>query len=299
MIQLYKPFLKWVGGKTQIIEELMDIFPLEINNYHEPFLGGGSVLLAFLSLVSQKIIKLNGKVYASDLNENLINLYITIRDNPEEFISELDKIVKEYNKESLDSSEEYYYKIRELYNNSEISILKSALFLFLNKTCFRGMYREGPKGFNVPFGHYKNPEIFKASYILEISKLIKNVDFSVQSFEESLNETKLEKNDFIYLDPPYVPEKSTSFVDYTSDGFNLENHLKLFQLCKSLKEKNVEFLMSNSDTELVKDFFLSKTSEDVKKDSFNIQKILCRRAINSKNPESTVYEVLVRNCDDI
>ena len=92
MIELYKPFLKWVGGKTQIIEELMDIFPLEINNYHEPFLGGGSVLLAFLSLVSKKIIKLKGNIYASDLNENLINLYINIRDNPEDFIIEIDKI---------------------------------------------------------------------------------------------------------------------------------------------------------------------------------------------------------------
>lgn len=293
MIELYKPFLKWVGGKTQIIEELMDIFPLEINNYHEPFLGGGSVLLAFLSLVSKKIIKLKGNIYASDLNENLINLYINIRDNPEDFIIEIDKIVKEYSSLGSEASkEEYYYKIRELYNNTTTGLLKSTLFLFLNKTCFRGMYREGPKGFNVPFGHYKNPEIFNPSYILEISKLIKDVIFTIQPFEESLNETKLESNDFVYLDPPYVPEKSTSFVGYTSDGFSLENHLKLFKLCKSLKEKNIEFLMSNSDTKLIEESFITE-------DSYNIRKILCRRNINSKNPESTVYEVLVRNCDDV
>jgi DNA adenine methylase len=295
MIELYKPFLKWIGGKTQIIKEIMDIFPLEINNYHEPFLGGGSVLLAFLTLVSKKIIKINGKIYASDLNENLINLYINIRDNPEDFITEMDKIVNSYNESPEDSKEKFYYNMRKLYNEIENSIQKSALFLILNKTCFRGMYREGPNGFNVPFGHYKNPEIFNRIYILEISKLIQNVIFTVQSFEESLNHLNFKSKDFVYLDPPYVPEKITSFVGYTSDGFSLENHLKLFNLCKSLKTYNVEFLMSNSDTKLIRDFFTISDS-DV---SYNIQNILCRRAINSKNPESTVYEVFVRNCDDV
>ncbi len=296
-----KPFLKWVGGKTQIIEEVISKFPKTMNNYHEMFLGGGSVLLALLSQRNEDYITIENKIYASDLNENLINLYINIRDNCEEFLKEISKITQIYSnlnpdgiinrkplneEQALTSQESYYYYIRHLFNNSEPKVLKSAYFLFLNKTCFRGVYREGPNGFNVPFGHYKNVSIYEEEHIKEVSELIQPVIFRTQSFIESFS--YCESEDFIYLDPPYVPEKSTSFVGYTSDGFDLLNHQNLFKICNVLTKDKIKYLMSNSNTLLVVDSF--KDEENV-----NIEAISVRRAINSKNPDATTSEVLIKN----
>lgn len=296
--ELIKPPIKWVGGKTQIIEKILEEFPKEINNYFEIFLGGGSVLLALLSC---KNIKITGKIHAYDLNETLIHFYKNIQTNPREFIDYTVNLVKEFNKiedievnrkpktieDAKTSKESFYYWIRSQYNNliqkKKNSIVGSSYFLFLNKTCFRGLYRTGPNGFNVPFGHYKNPEIINKDHILVISSLIKNVIFKVSDFKSSIKD-EYESDDFIYLDPPYAPENNKSFVSYNEDGFGIEQHKNLFKLCNELE---TNFLMSNSDVELVKDNF--------DKDVFEIETISCKRSINSKKPGSKSNELLIKN----
>lgn len=293
-----KPIIKWIGGKTQIIDTVIENFPNEINNYHELFLGGGSVLIAVLQNVQKNKIKINGTINAYDINETLINMYKNIQNNSEQVIIEINKIITIYNNienisinrkpitilESKTSQESYYYWIRIQFNKltqeQKNTFLGSAYFIFLNKTCFRGVYREGPKGFNVPFGHYKNPEIINEEHIKRISKLIKNVKFNCSSFEQTFN--KIDKNDFIYLDPPYAPENNKSFVGYTSLGFTLKQHNLLFSLCKKFK-----FLMSNADTELVKNSFLDTL--------YTIKIISCKRSINSKKPGSKTNEVLIKS----
>jgi len=291
-----KPIIKWVGGKTQIIDKIIESFPNEINNYHELFLGGGSVLLALLQNIEENKIKLNGNINAYDINETLISLYKNIQINPDNILIEIKKLIDIYSNikdtvinrkpknllESMTSHESYFYWIRTLFNKlsqeQKNTPIGTAYFIFLNKTCFRGVYREGPNGFNVPFGHYKNPEIINEEHVKRISKLIKNVNFYCSSFEKSFE--KINENDFIYLDPPYAPMNNTSFVGYTSSGFNLEQHNLLFLTCKKFK-----FLMSNADVELVKESF--------KDNKYKIKIILCKRSINSKNPESKINEVLI------
>ena len=302
-VEIIKPFMKWVGGKTQIIHDVLALFPKEIYNYHEPFLGGGSVLLALLSHQQKGTIKISGKIYASDLNSNLIGLYKNIQSFPDAFISEVNKLIDEFAKctgtvvnrkplaleEALTSPESYYYWIRSQFNalqkDERTSIAASAMLLFMNKTCFRGVYREGPNGFNVPFGNYKNPSILDETYIRTISSLIKEVVFTNCSFSDSL--TKIVPGDFVYLDPPYAPENTTSFVSYTSDGFNLTNHTILFKLCEDMKNKNVKMLMSNASVKLVNDAFPSPL--------YTTRIISCRRAIHSKEPDARTNEVLIIN----
>lgn len=289
-----KPFLKWVGGKTQIIDSIIDKFPKNMNNYHEIFLGGGSVLLALLTLVNEKKIVIKGTINAYDINKNLIHVYKNIQDNIEELLEELtilkeeykgltgkEKIRKPKNKEEGKSSKEsYYYWCRTVFNFMEKYTPKhSAYFIFLNKTCFRGIYREGPNGFNVPFGHYKKvPEIFNKDQLYKIQNLIKNVNFYCESFEDSLK--NVDTGDYVYLDPPYVKENKKSFVEYNKKGFDLNTHKRLFSMVKELK---VKFTMSNSNVPLVKDTF----------EGYEICELKTRRAINSKNPGSTTTEVII------
>jgi len=292
-----KPFLKWVGGKSQIMKKIMDNFPKHINNYYEPFLGGGSVLLSFLDKLNNKEITMDGKIYASDLNLNLIYLYKNIQTNPELLIYEVTKLINEYNNvvgniinrnpesidESTTSKESYYYWIRKKYNsiNDKQSVLCSAMLLFLNKTCFRGVYREGPNGFNVPFGNYKNTSIMDEIHIRNVSKLIQNVNFVQCHFNNIIH--YVTENDFIYLDPPYVPLNNTSFVSYNVGGFN--DHKILFDLCKNMHKKKVKMLMSNSvviKNEFTLPYFIYKIIE-------------CKRSINSKLPGSKTNEILVMN----
>ena len=297
MAEIQKPFLKWVGGKSQIINDIISTIPKEMCNYHEIFLGGGSVLLAVLSLQKQNKIKIRNKIYAYDVNQVLINVYNNIKNNKEELYKTFSFYMKEYDgikgtninrkpstlEEDKSSKESYYYWLRNKYNNSDKdSVECSALFMFINKTCFRGMYREGPNGCNVPYGHYKKtPSILSETEFGHISELIKDVTFKSCSFTESIKNVKAE--DFVYLDPPYAPENSKSFVGYVADGFSLETHKLLFDEIK--KFENVKFVMSNSKVDLVTNTFKDYKCHD----------IVARRAINSKNPESKTTEIIIYN----
>jgi len=302
-IHIPKPILKWVGGKTQIIDKLITDFPVEINNYCEAFLGGGSVLLTLLSYVKNGIIKIHGNIYAYDLNEPLIYIYKNIQTHHNELYDKLQTIITDFNKcgdgeinrkpasieEATIAKENYYYWIRSEYNKlcltDKKGILCSAMFIFLNKTCFRGVFRVGPKGFNVPYGHYNNPEIINKEHLEEIHNLIQNVVFECCDFNTSL--TIVEPNDFVYLDPPYAPETNTSFVGYTENGFNIENHNNLFKLIHKLTETNKKIMLSNADVSLVRENFTNK--------KYNTVSILCKRSINSKNPDAKAKEVIIKN----
>lgn len=256
-----KPFLKWVGGKTQILKEVMSQFPESIQNYYEPFLGGGSVLLEVLE---RDIVK--GTIYASDLNGHLIDVYVAVQSDVEGLIAGVKKLME------VPPTEEYYYQVRDSFNKDP----SPAKFLYLNKTCFRGLYREGPRGFNVPYGHYKNPGILDEDQLRAVSALIKPVVFTVSSFEDVILNAK--EDDFVYLDPPYVPLNATSFVGYKAGGFS--KHAELFEMCKTLSN----FLLSNADAPLVREAFLG----------YQTKIVSARRAIHSKNPESRTNEVLIR-----
>lgn len=304
-IPIPKPLLKWVGGKTQILDDVLSLFPTKMKNYYEPFVGGGSVLLGLLTHVNAGKIKLTGNIYASDFNSNLIGFYKNIQTNPDAVIAECRILVNEYSKitgkevnrkatnieEASTSQESYYFWVRSSFNalskEEKTTPRASAMLLFMNKTCFRGVYREGPNGFNVPFGNYKNPSIIDEGHIMLISGLIKDVIFTAASYKESLAQTKVKKGDFVYLDPPYAPESGTSFVGYTSDGFNIDNHGELFKMCNEMTEKGVKILMSNADVKLVKEAFPAP--------KYNTRIISCRRAIHSKEPDKRTNEVLITN----
>lgn len=293
-----KPLLKWVGGKTQILDNVLGLFPTAMDNYHEPFVGGGSVLLGVLSRVKAGTLQIRGSVRAADANPNLIAFYRNVQGRVEELIVELRRLVDEFAtcknpgvvnrvattaEEARSSPESYYFWIRARFNGFSGSdregVAASAAFLFLNKTCFRGLYREGPRGFNVPYGNYKKPAILDEAHLRQVSALIQGVEFSVADFKDSLGPVAV--GDFVYLDPPYAPETETSFVSYTADGFGGERHLALFEHCRGLP---CGWLMSNADVKAVREAFAG----------YDMRPIVCRRAINSKKPDATTTEVLIR-----
>ena len=287
-----KPIIKWVGGKTQILDKVLKTFPREIENYHELFVGGGSVLFG---LLESKDITLKGKVYAYDKNQKLINMYRQIQTNPKDVHDHLTELFKTYDtrtgtevnrkpqteEEGLTSKESYYYWVRKKYNDLiPTTHIHAATLIFLNKTCFRGVYREGPNGFNVPYGHYKTtPVVTPLEELLKIQYLIKDVVFKWCDFRAAFAQT-VNDCDFIYADPPYAPENVKSFVGYTKDGFTMDDHKDLFDL---LKYSEIDFVMSNAKVYLVTSSF----------EDYKIEDVPARRAINSKDPSSITTEVLV------
>ena len=277
-----KPFVKWVGGKRQIISELLKNIPHNFNNYFEPFVGGGAL---FFELYNLGILK-NKTFYLSDINEELINTYKVIRDYPNELIEELKEFKIKHNKE-------FYYQIRELDRSENYkdldNITKAARFIYLNRTCFNGLYRVNKKGyFNVPIGSYKNPQIVNEENILAVSITLQNAIIKHCDYKEILK--YVTKNDFIYFDPPYYPiNKTSNFTSYTQDNFLEKEQIELFDTFKSLSNKGCFVLESNSDTDFINNLYKE----------FIIEKVFANRAINSNgNKRGKITEVLIRNYND-
>jgi DNA adenine methylase len=268
-----KSCLKWVGSKAQILDEVLSLFPRTIENYHEPFLGSGTVLLG---LLSNENIQVTGTVYASDLNKNIVDLFRVIQVDPEGLIRATQALVAEFR--AADPQEAYYYQVRTQFNASP----SPAKFLFLNKTCFRGLYQENRSGqMNVPYGNNVNPSILDPDHIRSISRLIQKVIFTHEPYESALAPSRVQSpGDWVYVDPPYCVETATSFTAYTSTRFDPET------LFRTLKALPCSFLMSNADVPAVRDAFPVP--------EYTVGTISCRRAINSKAPASRTNEVLVR-----
>ena len=280
-----KPFLKWVGGKTKLLREIEKNFPKNLRNkkfsYVEPFLGGGAV---FFHLVQNFNIE---KAHLNDLNEKLINTYIDVRDNHLELIQKLKKLESDY-KSSIEKKV-FFLNKREEFNSSKKSIQKSALFIFLNKTGFNGMYRENSKGeYNIPFGQMKNPLICNEGLLKNISNLLKDkeVIFSSKSFEKVMAD---EKEAFYYLDPPYRPiSKTSSFTDYTKNSFNDEMQVSLKEYCDKIDEKESFFMQSNSYSE---DGFFQNLYQNRK-----INNLKVMRTISADGTKrNKVKEIIIRN----
>ncbi len=267
------PIVKWVGGKRQLMFELIKNMPKSYNRYFEPFIGGGAL---FFELQPEQ-------AYISDMNEELINLYSIVRDNVYELIDDLSK---------HEVSKEYFLEIRNIDRTEEYSKLsnveRASRFIYLNRTCFNGMYRVNSKGeFNVPFGHYKNPRIIDENNLLNCSELLKKTEIKCADFSEIL--TKVKKGDLVYFDPPYVPlNETSSFTSYTKDGFDINMQFKLRDVCDELDNKGVKFMLSNSDTKLVNELYAN----------YKIKKVFASRQINANaDGRGKITEVLVRNYD--
>lgn len=264
-------FIKWAGGKRTLLKELKKQFPKEINHYYEPFLGGGSVFF----FVKKKYKPIN--CHISDINEDLIKTYVSIRDNPKKIINYLDTFKNSNSKKN-------YYKIRKEFNEKKIKGLKRcAAFIYLNKTCFNGLFRVNSKNeFNVPYANYKNPLIFSQETILRASELLQGVKITCQDYREILEE--IEPNSFIYLDPCYDPIKKTSFSSYTPSKFSIQDRLELFKFIKKAKSKRARVLLSNNDIPEIHKLY----------SKFKIKKINANRFINSNgNGRGKITELLI------
>ena len=282
-----KPFLKWVGGKTKLLHDIEKNLPKDLKNtkfsYVEPFLGGGAV---FFSLFQKFNIQ---KAHLNDLNNKLINAYINVRDNTGEIIQNLKKLELDY-KGSKDKKL-FFLDQRSKFNHSKKSIHKSALFIFLNKTGFNGMYRENSKGeYNIPFGQMKNPLICNKELLENVGKLLKNNDIvlSSKSFE---NITINDKEAFYYIDPPYRPiSKTSSFTDYTKSAFDDEMQYSLKEYCDKIDRKGSFFMQSNSYSS---DGFFQKLYKERK-----INNLKVMRTMSADGTKRTkVNEIIIRNYD--
>lgn len=275
-----RPVVKWVGGKTQLLDEIKELMPKEFNRYIEPFLGGAAVLFHIAP----------EKALINDLNSELINMYKTVRNNSKSLMAKLD-----YHDEKI--SKDYYYKIRELDRlvglNNLSHIYRASRFIFLNKAGFNGLYRVNSEGYmNVPFGQKKKLNSYDKDNIESISKYLneKDIKFFNKDYRKFLL-NNVEENDFVYLDPPYDPVDETSaFVAYQKNGFGKEQQKELRDVCVELHKKGAKIMLSNSNTPYINELY--KEYEDV----FNIKVVYARRSINSKgHKRGEVKEVLIRN----
>ena len=292
-----KPFIKWAGGKGQLLKEIKKLYPFEnkkIDKYAEPFIGGGAVLFDILTNYDIK------KAYISDVNKELINIYKVIQNKAEDLITFLKKFEEDYLPLENEERKEYYLQKREEYNNwkkrynaENIEEMGAALFIFLNKTCFNGLYRVNKKGeFNVPMGAYKNPKICDEENLRNISILLKNVEIICADYTKS--ENFIDENTLVYFDPPYRPLTETaSFTSYTEFSFNDEEQIRLAEFIKTLNSKNIKVILSNSDPKNINqddNFF-----DDLYK-GFNIRRIGASRMINSKgSSRGKITELLINN----
>ncbi len=290
-----KPFLKWAGGKTQLINDFEKSLPKEIIKdkftYIEPFVGSGAIL--FWVLNNYPNLK---KALINDINEDLINTYRVIASGPKELLSLLKILQNEFHSlEGIDDKKkEYYYEKRELYNlrNTEKS-MQAALFIFLNRTCFNGLYRVNSKNlYNVPMGSYKKPTICDDANILAVSEALQKVEMLSGDFEQTLEYAG--KNTLFYFDPPYKPlSETSSFNSYAKDDFNDLEQIRLRDFCATLDKKGTKWILSNSDVKgkNINDNFFDEIYAE-----FYISRVKAKRSINA-NPEKRgeLNELMITN----
>lgn len=294
-IKIAKPFLKWAGGKTQLINDIENVLPKNVYNerftYIEPFVGSGAVLFWMLNNFPNM-----QKAVINDINEDLINTYKTIASKPKELISILHILQNEFHE--LDGDDEkkklYYYSKRERYNTrQEEAVGQSALFIFLNRTCFNGLYRVNRKNeYNVPMGSYKRPTICDTDNIFAVSEALQKVEILCGDYENTLNHA--EKNSLFYFDPPYKPlSETSSFNSYAKDEFNDDEQIRLRDFCHKLDLLNHQWILSNSD---VKGKDINDNFFDELYANFTIQRVDARRSINA-NPDKRgkLKELLITN----
>ena len=292
----YKPFIKWVGGKGQLLPEIKKLYPVElgktINKYAEIFIGGGAVLFDILSKY-----KLD-EIYISDKNLELINTYKSIRDSVDILIKSLKEMEEQYIPLNNEDRKIYYYEKREEYNslkiNSEMNnIEKAILFIFLNKTCFNGLYRVNKKGkFNVPMGAYKKPKICDEENLKNVSLTLRNVKIVYADYRES--EKFIDDKTFVYIDPPYRPLNITSsFTSYTENDFNDKEQIELAEYINVLNKKGAKIVISNSDPKNndIDDNFFDKLYKN-----YNINRVKATRMLNSNaSLRGAINELLITN----
>lgn len=288
------PFLKWAGGKKQLIYEIEKYYPFKdrkILKYAEPFIGGGAVLFDILNRFEIK------EAYISDINKELIITYEIIKNYLNDLIIILNKYQEEYWKADDIKRKEIYLERREEFNKlksqNNNNTVKAALFIFLNKTCFNGLYRENKKGyFNVPIGQYKKPTICDEENLRIVSEKLKKVEIKFASYEESYD--FIDEKTFVYLDPPYRPLNKTScFTSYTKYDFTDKEQIELAEYIHKLDEKGAKILLSNSDPKNYnkEDNFFDELYSD-----YRIEKVLGNRMINSNGENrKKIGEILVRN----
>ena len=290
-----RPFVKWAGGKRSLISQLEEQLPANFDKwenvtYIEPFVGGGAML--FYMLQQYPNIK---HAVINDINSDLTTCYQTIRDNTEELIKSLREIQEAYySMQTEEARKEFYLAVRDRYNQKNLDAIENTTkFIFLNRTCFNGLYRVNKKGlFNVPFGKYSNPQICDETTIRADSELLKRVEILTGDFKETFNYAK--GNTLFYFDPPYRPLSDTSsFNDYAKEAFNDDAQIRLKEYCDKVNEAGFSFMLSNSDCK-------GKNEEDnffdVLYGKYHIERVWASRSINA-NPDKRgkLTEILVRN----
>lgn len=259
-----KPFLKWAGGKRWLIPRIKYLLPKSFNRYFEPFLGAGALFF--------HLRPTNGVL--SDLNKELINSYIQIRDNLPELLSQLKK---------LHYSKRIYNKLRFSELNSEIR--RAVRFIYLNKTCWNGLYRENKEGkFNVPFGRYENPKIYDEENLIEISRLLRNIDILCADFETAIQYAQ--KGDFIYLDPPYVTKANSHFITYNASLFSWDDQLRLANIFYGLHNLRCKVMLTNACDNHIRKLYRG----------FSIAEISRKSLISGESKgRGDVFELIIRN----
>ena len=269
------PFVKWAGGKRQLLSQIQERMPENYNHYFEPFVGGGAVF--FGTQPSKALI--------NDINKALINTYQRICNSPKEFLSEVNKI----DSEMWEDGKQYYYSIRERYNDklmkSEYDVELAALFVFLNKHCFNGLYRVNGKGlFNVPYNNSRRASV-EENVIWAVSEYLQNITILQGDFEDACKEAK--KGDFVFLDSPYAPLNPTSFEAYTKEGFDIESHKRLAKLYDELTMRGCYCMLTNHNTDLINELYGNK--------GYKIDVVSGRRMIISDASNRVGEEVIICN----
>jgi len=277
-MKMSKPFVKWAGGKYKLANKLIPFMPAEFtsskNTYIEPMVGAGGFFFKYAPK----------HAYLSDINQNLITTYNVIKNDVNSLITHLKQHKDLHNKE-------YFYKQRNLFNelikkgDNHLNI--ASLLIYLNRTCFNGLYRENSKGeFNVPMGDYKNPTICDEENLLSVNKILQSVEIGCHGYEKSIN--KVKKGDFVYIDPPYIPLDPLSFTKYSKDDFGKKQHKELSDFCDSIDKKGAYFMLSNSDTVLTDEIYM-------RKGRFSKSFLVSRTIASNAKKRAKAEEVIITN----